>query len=76
MGAEKEMCFKKILFVQTHPCKDVLQRAGEGGACFILENIELEAAAGGCAFSCWWAVCSILSDYNKGQKNNQHWNNY
>lgn len=51
-----------MFFVQTHPCKDVLQRAGEGGPRFILENVELEATAGGCAVSCWRAVCCMLSD--------------
>lgn len=51
---------KTSLSALTHPCKDVLQRAGEGGTCFILENIKFEATAGGCTVCCCWTVWCIL----------------
>ena len=67
---------KKSLSAQTHPCKDILQRAGEGGAGFILENIKFEATAGGCTVCCCWAGGCILSDHDNKHTNDDKSQNH
>lgn len=56
---------------ETHPGEDVLQGAGEGAAGFVLQDVQLGAAARGSWVGCRRAARGILQDGdddNKGLK--------